>query len=170
MKWALINNQDIIENVISYDGDAEYNPPEGLLLVQVNDWLNIGSHVNDSEPVVSIEIRREICVNNLIQKRNQVLTSGVSYNGYVFGTDDNVINLMLQSITMQGLGISTVFPRDWILADNSVISVSYDDIKLVATLIQAKKDSCYGNYILIMNEINISNNPESINIDSGWPV
>lgn len=170
MKWALVNNENLIENIISYDGEAEYSPPDGLQLIEVNDWLNIGDDINLNEPTVSIEIRREFCLNSLIEKRNQALSSGVTYNDAVFGTDDNALNLMLQCITMQGLGISTIFPRDWILADNSIMQVSYDDMKAIALLVQEKKDACYSNYIALMTQINLSNDPESVDINAGWPV
>jgi len=49
MKWALVNSDGIVQNVIVYEG-APYTPSEGLTLQQVNSWVNIGSHINDPEP------------------------------------------------------------------------------------------------------------------------
>lgn len=43
MKWAIINN-DIVENIIEYDGKSAYRPIEDLILCKVNDWINIGDH------------------------------------------------------------------------------------------------------------------------------
>lgn len=50
MKYALIDSNNIVQNVIVYDGVAEYAPAAGLALQQVNDWVNIGDNKNISEP------------------------------------------------------------------------------------------------------------------------
>jgi len=33
--FALINNQNIVENVISWDGLSEWNPPENMICVNI---------------------------------------------------------------------------------------------------------------------------------------
>lgn len=50
MKFALVNAQDIVVNVVVYDG-AEYQPPAGLRLLEINDWLEIGDHKDKLKPV-----------------------------------------------------------------------------------------------------------------------
>lgn len=52
MKWALIDNQEIIQNIIAYDGVSEFLPPEGLTLNQVNDWCLIGQNINITQSEV----------------------------------------------------------------------------------------------------------------------
>lgn len=66
MKYALVNSAGIIENLIVYvpgkkdtvvtgldsngepvKEDREYEAPAGLSIKQVNDWLNVGNHIND---------------------------------------------------------------------------------------------------------------------------
>jgi hypothetical protein len=49
MKWALVDSDNIIQNVIAYDGADEYIPPQGVTLQQVNDWLHIGDNVNQPQ-------------------------------------------------------------------------------------------------------------------------
>ena len=45
MKWALVNTSGEVVNVIAYDG-AEYTPPNGLALEQIEDHLEIGDNVH----------------------------------------------------------------------------------------------------------------------------
>lgn len=113
--------------------------------------------------------RRTICLNNLLNKRNEVINSGVTVNGNPYYTDDNSINLINQCLTMEGLGLTSVFPCDWILANGNILNVTYDDIKQVAIAISNKKQACYTNFINLGALINTSDNPESININEGWP-
>jgi hypothetical protein len=41
MRMALVDDKGIVKNVIVYDPSKEWNPPAGLTLVEVNDWVNI---------------------------------------------------------------------------------------------------------------------------------
>jgi hypothetical protein len=34
-KYALINNQNVIENVISWDGTTEWTPPENMTCINI---------------------------------------------------------------------------------------------------------------------------------------
>ena len=53
MKWALINEDGMVVNIIAYDGKAPYRPADGLSLVEVNDWVEIGEHKDaDKKPSV----------------------------------------------------------------------------------------------------------------------
>lgn len=49
MKYALIDDNDIVQNIIAYDGFSPYNPSP-LILTQVNNWINIGDHKDAAEP------------------------------------------------------------------------------------------------------------------------
>lgn len=54
MKYALVNKDSIIENVVAHDPalpHGGYEPPTGLSIMEVNDWLNIGDNINAPEPV-----------------------------------------------------------------------------------------------------------------------
>jgi hypothetical protein len=50
MKWALINSDKLVVNVIAYDGEAEYTPEVRLSLEQVSDWLTIGDDISKPAP------------------------------------------------------------------------------------------------------------------------
>jgi len=36
MRYALINNQNIIDNIISWDGETEWTPPENMTVINVD--------------------------------------------------------------------------------------------------------------------------------------
>ena len=42
MRWALVDSNNKVRNVIVYDGISPYLPPEGIVLREVNDWVEIG--------------------------------------------------------------------------------------------------------------------------------
>lgn len=42
MKWALVDSQNKVSNVIAYDGESPYEPPAGLNLREVNNWVDLG--------------------------------------------------------------------------------------------------------------------------------
>jgi len=42
MKWALVDSNDMVVNVIVYNGSDPYLPPEGLILKEVNNWVDKG--------------------------------------------------------------------------------------------------------------------------------
>lgn len=51
MKWAEVDENDIVVNTIVYDGIAELpGLPMGIRVIQINDWLNKGDNINDPEP------------------------------------------------------------------------------------------------------------------------
>lgn len=169
MKWALVDSDSIIKNIIIYDGISEYSPPDGLNLTQVEDWLNMNEHIDSPQPSLSIEQQRLFALQNLLIKRDMVINSGIIISGNKYSTDNENLNMMLQSISIQSFGISSIFPMDWILYDNSTINISFDDIKDVASQISSMKQDCYVNYSSLLSEINSSDEPLSVNIDSGWP-
>ena len=43
MRYALCDN-NVIVNVIEYDGKNKYTPINNLKLCEVNNWVNIGDH------------------------------------------------------------------------------------------------------------------------------
>lgn len=42
MKWALVDDSNIVQNIIIYDGKSNYTPPKGFSLRQIEDWIEIG--------------------------------------------------------------------------------------------------------------------------------
>lgn len=171
--WYLIQNE-FVGNGFVYDiKDEQYpvNGDMGLFWVEADEGIaKLNDRYIDGQfvPQFTLEQRRSIRAQQLEQKREEVISSGIIVNGNPYFTDDKSINLMHQAITMQSLGIETVFPRSWILANGNVITVSFDDLKAVAVAMAAKKDACYANYLAILPQIMTSDDPESVDIDTGW--
>lgn len=49
MKWALVDDAGIVINVIEYNGTSLYTPPAGVSLQQVDESINIGDHIDNSQ-------------------------------------------------------------------------------------------------------------------------
>lgn len=177
MQWALVNSNNIIENLIAYDGGAPYEPAEGLTLMQVNDWLLIGEKINKAESSVldnlianfTIDQRRAFCVTALINERDAQIVKNITVNGNVFFADQDSINVMHEAITMQGLGIDGVFPTNWVLAVGGTINLSYSDAQAVASAIATRKNLAFANYMSLRASIMSAPTPEAVNIKQGWP-
>ena len=177
MKWALVNAEDIIVNVILYDADAPYTPPEGTFVMEVNDWLNIGDPTTKPEPTVidnlaanyTMEQRRGFCMASLFQLRDQELAKNITVGGNTFYSDNESISVLHQAITIQGLQIDTVFPADWIVATGGTVSLSYSDAQALASAIATRKNAAFANYVSLANEIAIAEVPELVDINQGWP-
>ena len=55
MKWALVDSNNVVQNTIAYDPalpHGPYTPPDGLTLMEVNDWCEKDQPVTDTPPVV----------------------------------------------------------------------------------------------------------------------
>ena len=51
MKTALVDSNGIVQNVIVLDPKSDYIPPNGWVIQDVNNWVNIGDDVSMPEPV-----------------------------------------------------------------------------------------------------------------------
>lgn len=72
MKTALVDVNGFVQNVIALQDGADYTPPEGLQIQEVNDWVDIGQSVDVAAPqpreqteAERKEIRREAYVGDL---------------------------------------------------------------------------------------------------------
>ena len=176
MKWALVEN-DIVKNVIVYDEQSSYTPPEGQSLIQVNDWIDIGENINLPEPTIqdnieklyNLEQRKEIVMNSLVLKRDSEINKNITVGTNEFFADESSVKLIHEALTMEGLGIKTVFPSPWLLPNGTPITVTYDDMKALASAIATRKDAAFTNYMTLAAQIASSDSPESIDITTGWP-
>lgn len=177
MKWALVDGSSIVQNIISYDGVSAYQPPQGLQLLEVNDWVHIGDNKDIAQPTVqdnidqqyTLDQRKQNVLDSLLLKRDEVIESNITVNAVSYFADNNSVNVMHQALTLEGLAIATVFPTTWILADGTTTTVTIDQIKAVAAAIATRKNAAFDNYITLAAQINASTDPESIDITTGWP-
>jgi len=73
MRYALVDANDLVVNVIEYDGVQPYKPKDGLSLIEVNDWIEIGDNKDTEKkpPVVQDIIEAK-------QRRNEVFKRDLS--------------------------------------------------------------------------------------------
>ena len=103
MKWALIDSNEIVQNLIEYDGTEKYSPPDDMSLVQVDDWVEIGMYSDADKPPVTIEddasikIRRNLALSKdlslrasfrIEKRRNPDLT----FSDYLDQLESEVVN------------------------------------------------------------------------------
>lgn len=50
MKYGLVDSNNVLQNVIIYDGNSLYTPTSGLTIEQINDWIQIGENINTPQP------------------------------------------------------------------------------------------------------------------------
>jgi hypothetical protein len=130
---------------------------------------NAAQAVIDNAATHKLNYDRQLVLAKLVVIRDQVINSDITVNTHLFFADADSISLMHQCITMEA-NIQVIFPKDWILADGSILSVTYNDIKAVAIAISNRKDAAYTRYMALMAEINTSMTPESIDLTTGWPL
>lgn len=79
MKWALIDENNQIVNIIVYDGKSQYEPDnKSHSLVQVNDWLNIGDSITKEKPADDIPPTAEELEAMKKQARNELYKDDLS--------------------------------------------------------------------------------------------
>lgn len=60
MAWCLVDSNNVVQNIISYDGTSAYMPPDGLTLSEIPDGVQInatyinGVVTNPTPPAVEI--------------------------------------------------------------------------------------------------------------------
>lgn len=85
LKYALIDADNIIRNIIEYDGVSAYKPPTGLRVQQVEDWLDIGHNANDpapppnTTPETQAQILATLAAHRYAIQNNYVSIGGVRY-------------------------------------------------------------------------------------------
>lgn len=51
MRYALVDENNVVVNVIEYNGSDPYTPPAGLTIKSVDDWIDIGHDADLPLPV-----------------------------------------------------------------------------------------------------------------------
>lgn len=140
-------------------------------------WIEAGNGVakvgdkfinGQFQPKYNLQERREIRIGEMLSVFLAQLSSGVSFDGKDFYSDESSRNLISQALASQDRGIE-VFPTQWFLKDG-VAEVTYDDMKAVSALLVDKVKGCYYNREVLRQQILQSSNPESVDLSVGWPV
>ncbi len=171
MKWALVDNDLICRAVIVYNGEDAYTPPEGLTLEQVNDWIAVDDNINAPEPQpeeITLEEKRKIMSDKAFMERDKHIENGVEYNGNMFYTDPNSQGVMMQAILTEINGIGEVFPTMWLTMSGAPVEITLQNAKEMMGAFTVKKKANYNNYMSLLAQIAVSEDPFSIDLSQGW--
>ena len=130
-------------------------------------WLADGNEPLPPEPI-SLDIRRSDALAKVLAKRDEELTKVVISNNKPFFADKDSMSLLNQTLSSQERGIAGIFPANWLLADGTVLSATYEDLKAVNELMAQRTAQNYGNYFSLVQQIITAENPENVYIDYGW--
>ena len=141
-------------------------------------WLKAGNVPEPAEiqlePLADIHAR---LISRINQKRNKVEQSGFPYMGKVF--DSNQVSAIringAAQAAMMAIQTNTPFSLDWTAADNSVVSMTAQDVVGMPLAMAAHSNACHqvarqkkelANELLIQND---RAGIELFDIESGWP-
>ena len=74
MIWALVDSNDVVLNRIEYDGKAKVSYPDGIKVMEVNDWVAMGQNISVAKPAP----KPERTAAELKTQRNEALSKDLS--------------------------------------------------------------------------------------------
>jgi hypothetical protein len=130
-------------------------------------WIEAGNTPDDAESA-PIGSRRDKALADLLAKRDEEVYKNVSLGGKLYYADGPSQNLINQALSSQERGITGIFPADWLLADGTKQSVTYDELKAVNGVIATRIATDYANYYDLYVAISGSDSPDTVDISQGW--
>lgn len=123
LKYALIDADNIIRNVIDYDGSSQYKPPAGLRLQQVESWLDIGHNANDPEPPPPpfVPESQDRILADLAAHRYAIQNSSVVINTHRFKTDAESRLALLAVFSVAAT--NSAFKVNWKMSDGTFVTL-----------------------------------------------
>lgn len=120
-----------------------------------------------STPEVSSEEKLDQCKANLAEKRWNKTEQGLFIDGVLVQSDlvskNEMSGYVTESITN---GMTEVH---WKLSDKTFVTYQIAQLKRVYQIIAKYRNDCFGVEKLKAEEIKAAEDPESIDIESGWP-
>jgi hypothetical protein len=100
MQGALVDSNGIVQNFIVYD--ANYTPPAGFTVQQVNSWVQMGQNINTAEPAPPAPSPTPI--PDLATQLANVLIA----KGTIAATDLNAATLTTVNTSLTAAGLATI--------------------------------------------------------------
>jgi hypothetical protein len=133
MRHAVVRD-GVVENVVEWNGDSEWTPPEGATVVAATDSVGVGWSYDGetfSAPVVQLTLdeRRAVKVSAATLEFGARIAAGVAYGGKVLqiGDEDraNITGQSSRAIASLLTGSGVTWPSDfyWRMADNSALEL-----------------------------------------------
>ena len=120
------------------------------------------------EPRYSLPERQDKRINELMNVFVSHLDDGITVNDKTFFSDAQSRELMGQALSSEDRGIP-VFPTIWFLKDQAPAEISYEEVKQASALLVEKVKGCYYNREVLRAAIMGSQDPESVDLQLGWP-
>src|SRR3954465_14268556 len=77
MKYALVDVDNIVINIIVYNPSNDWIVPENMRVLLINDWLNIGDNINKEVPIIpAIDPQTQLANRNLALSQNYGVAAG----------------------------------------------------------------------------------------------
>lgn len=171
MKWALIDASNICINIIEYDGVSAYAPDSGLNLLEVNDWIEVGSSVNTPEPTPmtgAIEDRRKRANSEAWELYKTKVSENMTYEQGSFPCDEESINFLQNTINAENYRLGTApleesfFPI--VMAANNYRVADITTAKRIYIAFARRKKEIKAILTRVLGMISSSSNPELINL------
>lgn len=86
----------------------------------------------------SLERLKELKIEKINQKRDEVIESGVEYKNHIFQSGESDRSLLNQAITLYGFNNSLPADFAWIAKDNTKVPMSLDELRGLALLMGLK--------------------------------
>lgn len=113
---------------------------------------------------------REHMLERVKEKRHEVETRGVEYNGHTFGTDAESRQSVVE--TLEYARDQDTFSTVWKTSDGFMTGVTAADLEAVRDKIASLRQSAFDNEATLATEINAAasiSELNSIDITTGWP-
>lgn len=134
-------------------------------------WLAEGNELGQPAPppTPSIEERRDAMRARINTLRARRLAGGLTYEGNVYDTDEASRANLTAVVAAVAAGIPLPVGFTWRTSDNR--DVPFDALGLIALggAMLAHGEACYARSWQLKAEVDSSEAPESIDIESAWP-
>ncbi|MDT4813623.1 hypothetical protein FQZ97_466130 [compost metagenome] len=167
----LVIQDDVVVNVVLWDGASDWTPPEGSEAVLSNDaavgWVRRedGSLVAPARPEPQLPTAEEL--KAMIAARRFVAeTSGITINGLPLDTGRDSQGL-IAGAALQAV-IDPQYSVRWKMVGGEFVELSAQQIIGVATAVRAHVQACFDREADLLTELDAGTLVDSM-IEEGWP-
>jgi len=126
------------------------------------------------KPETSLELRRSNVIGKVKERRKIMEKGGIEYNGLWFDSDADSVSkyetLLKVASTNQGALEIDNSPVMWKTMTGETILLTLSALTVILDEARKLPFKCYATYQSFVTTINMSEDPEQIDIETGWPI